>query len=37
METIGTREERGYGHLELIGTASSGDILAAAGSGKRWN
>ena len=37
METIGTREECGYGHLELVGTASSGDILAAAGSGKRWN
>ena len=37
METIGTREERGYVHLELIGTASSGDVLAAVSSGKRWN
>ena len=37
METIGTKEERGYGHLELIGTASSGDVLAAAGRGKRWD
>ena len=37
METIGTREEHGYGHLELIGTASSRDVLAAAGCGKRWN
>ena len=36
METIGTRGVHGYGHLELIGTATSGDVLAAAGSEKRW-
>ena len=36
METIGTRGVRGYGHLELIGTATSGDVLAVAGSEKRW-
>ena len=36
METIGTKEERGYGHLELIGTATSEDVLAVAGSEKRW-
>ena len=36
METIGTEEERGYGHLELIGTATSGDVLAVTGSEKRW-
>ena len=35
-ETIGTRGVRGYGHLELIGTATSGDVLAVAGSEKRW-
>ena len=35
-ETIGTRGVRGYGHLELIGIATSGDVLVAAGSKKRW-
>ena len=36
METIGMRGVHRYGHLELIGTATSGDVLTAAGSGKRW-
>ena len=35
-ETIGTRGEDGYGHLELVGSVTSGDVLAAAGSGKWW-
>ena len=36
METIGMRGVHRYGHLELIGTTTSGDVLAVAGSGKRW-
>ena len=32
-ETNRTRGVHGYGHLELIGTATSGDVLAAAGDG----
>ena len=36
METIGMRGVHRYGHLKLIGTATSGDVLAVAGSGRRW-
>ena len=36
METIETRGVHGHGHLELIGIATSGDVLVAAGSEKRW-
>ena len=36
METIEMREVHRYGHLELIGIATSGDVLVAAGSEKRW-
>ena len=36
METIGTRGVHEYGYLELIGTATSGDVLAEASSEKRW-
>ena len=36
METIGTRGVHGYGHLELVATATSGDVLVADGGGMRW-
>ena len=37
METIGMRGMHWYSHLELVGTVTSGDVLAAAGSGKWWH
>ena len=33
METIGTRGTDRYGHGKLVATATSGDVLAAAGDG----
>ena len=32
-ETIGTRGEDRYGHRKLVATATSGDVLVAAGDG----
>ena len=33
METIGTRGEDRYRHRKLVATATSGDVLVAAGDG----
>ena len=33
METIGTRGEDRYRHQKLVATATSGDVLVAAGDG----